>query len=143
MKTLQAHWTYSTDLRGKVQICRLWFICASKRHKRVKLERRTERINLPLWKCILWSDAYLVFLSGDGNSVAQDTCLPRDLDTILQKLLKRSDVHDLVFHRFPTVDGEGLRLLLPLGTSGGLLGRYRGRHYCKTELLNSWSEGER
>ncbi len=109
-------------------------------------ERERERfikINSPLWKCILWSDADLVFLPADGNSVAQHTGLPRDLNTILQKLLKRSDVHNLVFHGFPTVDGEGLRLLLPLGTTGGLLGRYCGRHNFKTEPPNRRSQRER
>ncbi len=100
------------------------------------------RINSPLWKRILRSDADLVFLPGDGNSVAQHTGLPRDLNTILQKLLKRSDVHNLVFHGFPTVDGEGLRLLLPLGTTGGLLGRYCGCHDYKTEPPNRWSQRE-
>ncbi len=116
------------------------------RRRKDERERERERfirIKSPLWKRILWSDADLVFLPGDGNGVAQHTGLSRDLNTILQKLLKRSDVHNLVFHGFPTVDGEGLRLLLPLGTTGGLLGRYCGRHNFKTEPPNRRSQRER
>ena len=71
---------------------------------------------LPLREGALRGDTDLVLLAGDGDRLSEDADLPADLDAILQELLEGGDVHDLVIHGLPTVDGEGGRLLLPLGT---------------------------
>lgn len=74
-------------------------------------------------------DDDLGLVSGDGHLAAELTGLAVDLDSVVQELLERGGVKDLVLHRGGEVDGElghgllagllNLRLLLNLKSREG------------------------
>lgn len=48
----------------------------------------------------------------DGDRISQLSCLPVDLDAVVEKLLERSGVEDAILHRDEAVDDKLHRLLL-------------------------------
>ena len=69
---------------------------------------------LPLREGALGGDGDLALVAGDGDGIAEGSGLATgDLDALLQELLERGDVHDLVLDGLPAVDHEGRPLLLP------------------------------
>ena len=57
----------------------------------------------------------LVLLASDDAGVSESSGLAADLDPLLEELLQLGELHDLVLHRFPTVDHKHRSLILPLG----------------------------
>lgn len=67
----------------------------------------------PFGEGTLGSDGDLVLVTGDSDGVAERTGLASgDLDALLEELLERGDVHDLVLDRLRAVDHERARPLL-------------------------------
>jgi hypothetical protein len=68
---------------------------------------------VPLREGPFGGDGDLGLLAGDGDGVAEVPGLAAgDLDALLQELLERGDVHDLVLHGLGAVDHERDRPLL-------------------------------
>jgi hypothetical protein len=68
---------------------------------------------IPLREGSLGGDGDLGLLAGDGDGVTKVPGLAAgDLDALLQELLQRRDVHDLVLHGLGAVDHESDRTLL-------------------------------
>lgn len=71
----------------------------------------------------------LGLLAGDGDGIAKAAGLAAgDLDALLQELLERGDLHDLVLHRLGAVDREGDRPLLLARGRATLRHRHAARH---------------
>lgn len=71
---------------------------------------------IPLGEITVRSDGNFTLLTSNRDSIAKSSSLASDLNPLQKKLLQRSNVHNLIFHRLRTVDCEGYSLLLPLGT---------------------------
>ena len=62
---------------------------------------------IPLGEGPVGGDRDLGLLAGDGDGVAEAPGLAAgDLDALLQELLERGDLHDLVLHGLGAVDRE-------------------------------------
>jgi hypothetical protein len=92
--------------------------------------------HIPLREGPVGGDSNLGLLAGDGDGVAEVPGLAAgDLDALLQELLQRRDVHDLVLHGLSAVDHERDRPLL-LGAT-----LRRRRHAARHLLLSPSSAG--
>jgi hypothetical protein len=91
---------------------------------------------VPLREGPFGGDGDLGLLAGDGDGVAEVPGLAAgDLDALLQELLERGDVHDLVLHGLGAVDHERDRtLLLPAGRTALRRRRRAARHLPRLVL---------
>ena len=85
---------------------------------------------IPLGERPLGGDGDLGLVAGDGDALAEVAGLAAgDLDALLQELLERGDLHDLVLHGLGAVDREGDgALLLPAGRAALRPRRHAARH---------------
>jgi hypothetical protein len=85
---------------------------------------------IPLRERPLGGDGDLGLVAGDGDALAEVAGLAAgDLDALLQELLERGDLHDLVLHGLGAVDREGDgALLLPAGRAALRPRRHAARH---------------
>ena len=97
-------------------------------HSNEKNNKTIEFLDIPFGEDAVGSDTDLVLFARDGDRLSEDTDLTSDLDAILQELLERGDVHDLVLHWLPTVDSERGGFLLALGRASASLGGDSGGH---------------
>lgn len=72
--------------------------------------------HVPLGEITVRSDSNFTLLTSNRDGIAKRTGLASNFNPLKKKLLERSNVHNLIFHRLRTVDCEGYSLLLPLGT---------------------------
>ena len=91
--------------------------------------RETGGHGIPLGEGPVGGDRDLGLLAGDGDGVAEAPGLAAgDLDALLQELLERGDLHDLVLHGLGAVDREGDRALLLAPCRAGLRRHHTARH---------------
>ena len=84
---------------------------------------------IPLGEGPVGGDGDLGLLAGDGDGVAEAPGLAAgDLDALLQELLERGDLHDLVLDGLGAVDREGDRALLLAPCRAGLRRHHTARH---------------
>jgi hypothetical protein len=102
----------------------------------VEVKGREDGKRVPLGEGPLGGDGDLGLLARDGDGVAEVAGLSAgDLDALLQELLERGDVHDLVLHGLGAVDHERDRtLLLPAGRTALRRRRRAARHLPRLVL---------
>ena len=95
---------------------------------------------IPLGERPIGGDGDLGLVAGDGDALAKVASLAAgDLDALLQELLERGDLHDLVLHGLGAVDREGDGALLLAAAGGAALrpSRHAARHLLSSASLGS------
>lgn len=99
-------------------------------------------MSVPLREGSVGGDGDLALVAGDGDGVPEVAGLaPGDLDALLQELLERRDLHDLVVDGLGAVDHEGDRTLLLPGARAALGSRRHAARHLGLRLGRSPESG--